>query len=147
MANDLAEDTQIVLCTASGMMYPVEDVLSAAVGTTHVLSATSVYVLCAALNGCELSVCAGTILFKPHVLSIQNTMVRTYVHLLSGWMCALCFMYAYVLFVHYMVCSLLLSICMYTACFLYVRTRGVYVLCMQYVLYSIIMYVLSEYAL
>ena len=61
--------------------------------------------------------------------------VRTYVHLLSGWMCALCFMYAYVLFVHYMVCSLLLSICMYTACFLYVRVDCMY--CMQYVLYSI----------
>ena len=147
MADDLAADTQIVLCTAPGMMYPVEDVLSAAVCTTYVLSAPSVYVLCAA---CELSVCAGTILFKPLVLSIQNTMVRTYVHLLSGWMCALCFMYAYVLFVHYMVRSMLLSIlyvCMYVHSMLSVCTRGVYVLCMQYVLYSIIMYVLSEYAL
>ena len=122
MTDDLAADTQIVLCTAPGMMYPVEDVLSAAVCTTYVLSAPSVYVLCAALNGCELSVCAGIILFIPHVLSIQSTMVRMCCCSLDG-----CVLSALCMHVHYMVRSMLLSI-LYVFTQHTVCTRGVYVL-------------------
>ena len=62
-------------CSLYSTRYDVPGI-GCALCTTYVLSATSVYVLCAALNGCELSVCAGIILFIPHVLSIQSTMVR-----------------------------------------------------------------------
>ena len=135
-------------CSLYSTRYDVPGI-GCALCTTYVLSATSVYVLCAALNGCELSVCAGIILFIPHLCSLYR--VPWYVCAVALWMdvcsllyvciCALCILIYGALY------AALHTVCMYVHGMLSVCTRGVYVLCMQYVLYSIIMYVLSEYAL
>ena len=89
--------------------------------------------------------------YVPWVRFLRTTMVRTYVHLLSGWMCALCSMYAYVLFVHYMVYGVLYAalhtVCMYVHSMLSVCTRGLYVLYAIWMFCTVLMYVLSEYVL